>query len=278
MPVLLTGCQTLAPFGQTMRTRVAAARQWTGSGIEAVRRGAIGEARDCFAKASSQLPGDHDIIVNVARTHFEEGQYQKAIETMTRAVKLGNEDPELVVELGEFLLADGQTVEARKQVDKALKKDRRLASAWLLKGRVHSAIGEDRVALGDFQRAMGLDDSRTDVQLEVIRSYRRLGDPLRALSAVEKLLENYPDHLQPEAAILEKSHALVQLNQTGSAIETLQKAIVQSDASREVHLALAAISRDKLPQSPSSTSGVDCLAENGTKRVASLKSESIHGR
>ena len=224
-----------------MRTRVAAARQWTGNGLEAFRRGRVGEARKYFNKASTQLPEDQDIIANVARTHFHEGQYQNAISELNRAIELDNADAALMVELGEYLLADGQVQAASEQARKALDENHRLPCAWLLSGRVHAASGNERAALGDFQKAVGIDPAREDIQLEVVRGYRRLGDPLRALSAVENILEKYPLHQQPTSALIEKSHALVQLNRTGTAVQTLNEAVTHGNDSQEVHLALANI-------------------------------------
>ena len=221
-----------------MRTRVAAARQWTGNGIEAVRRGAVTEARACFAKASSQLPTDHNIIANVARTHFHEGQFELAIAEMNRAVEINRDDPELLVELGEYYLAAGQLQAASVQAEKSLNKNYRLASAWLLKGQIHAASGDHRQALGDFQKAAGIDAARDDVQLHIVQSYRSLGDPLRALSAIETLLEKYPADQQPNQALVEKSSALLQLNQHSAAIETLKLAI-RNDPTPEMFHALA---------------------------------------
>ena len=198
------GCQTLKPFSQSMRTRVAAARQWSGNGFDAIKRGAVCEARECFAKASSQLPNDHRIVANVARTHFQEGQTQQAIEFMQQAIDLSGNDAELNVELGEYYLADGQLQAAERQVQRSLKKKHRLASAWLLKGKTKAARGDIKAALGDYQRALGIDGSREDIQLQIVDSYQQLGDPLRALSAVEQLLDKYPTERQPETAILAK--------------------------------------------------------------------------
>jgi len=220
-----------------MRTRVAAARQWSGNGIDAIRRGAVCEARACFAKASSQLPSDHHIIANVARTHYQEGQFGQAIDEMNRAIRINDDDPELLVELGEYYLAAGQISTAAELVEKSLDRNHRLASAWLLKGKVHAAQGEHRTALGDFQKAMGIDSS-VEGQLQIVQSYRMLGDPLRALSAVEKLLEKYPPDQQPELALIEKSTALIQLNQHSSAIESLKTAISTTDASPQLYAAL----------------------------------------
>lgn len=239
--VLFSGCQTLAPFSQTMRTRVAAARQWSGNGIAAIRRGAVREARECFAKASSQLPHDQEIMANVARTHFQEGDVELAIEVIREAIEINGDDPELLVQLGEYYLADGQPVQAQHVVDRTLNQNRRWASAWLLKGKIHAAKGEHQAALADFQKSLGIDNDCPETQLRIVETYRAAGNPLRALSAVEQLLDKYPIDQQPESAILEKSAALVQLKQHDSAMEVLAKASKRSDVSSEVFAALAQI-------------------------------------
>ena len=108
----------------------------------------------------------------------------------------------------------------------------------MLKGQIHAASGDHRQALGDFQKAAGIDASRDDVQLQIVQSYRSLGDPLRALSAIETLLEKYPADQQPNQALVEKSSALLQLNQHSAAIETLKLAI-RNDPTPEMFHALA---------------------------------------
>ena len=246
-----------------MRTRVAAAREWTGNGFDAVRRGAASEARGYFAKASSQLPKDRGLVVNVARTHFQEGNYQEAIKELERAIKLDDSDTELSIELGQYLLADGQIDAAGEQAQKALKKNHRNASAWLLSGKVHAAKGHAQLALGDFQKAIGIDPDREDIQLEIVRGYRQLNDPLRALSAVENILKKYPSHQAPAVAVVEKSQALVQLRRTSSAIETLNQAIADGDDSPQVQLALSQLSPTDHPSLP--------LTETPESPLGSLK-------
>ena len=95
---------------------------------------------------------------------------------------------------------------------------------------------------------MGIDSSREDTQLQIVETYRNIGDPLRALSAVEQLLEKYPLDRQPESAIIEKSAALVQLGQHSAATEILRMAAGRSDVSSEIFTALAKsqiLSQDK---------------------------------
>ena len=239
--ILFSGCQTLAPFSQSMRTRVAAAREWSGNGVAAIRRGAVREAREYFRKASSQLPQDQEIVANVARTHFQAGEVDQAIEVMRRAVDIADNDPKLLVQLGEYYLASGRRIEAQKAVEESLEQNHRLASAWLLKGKIRLANNDHQAALGDFQKSLGIDPSSQDAQLQIIQTYRTIGDPLRALSAVEQLLEEYPIDQQPELAILEKSAALVHLQQNESAIEVLTRASQRRDISSEVFTALAQI-------------------------------------
>ncbi|QEG25073.1 tetratricopeptide repeat protein [Mariniblastus fucicola] len=283
--LFFSGCQTIAPFSQTMRTRAAAARQWSGNGIEAFRRGAVEDARECFAKASSQMPRDHRMAANLARTHFQQGELSQAIEVMQRAVEVSNSDPELQVELGEYYLADGQLIAAQRQVDRALSDNHRLASAWLLRGRIHAARGNHQTALGDFQKSLGIDGSREDVQLEIVEAYQSLGDPLRALSAVEQLLEKYPLDRQPESAILAKSAALYQLDQNSSAIEVLTRAADRSDVSSEVFTTLArlqilsgrqtnalrtlTVANDRFPGEPQLAGLLDDLRSTSPTKVAS---------
>lgn len=235
----LSGCQSLKPFNQTMQTRVAAARQWTGNGLDAIRRGSMSEAKSCFSKAATQLPDDYRIVANLARAHAQEGQLSAAIEQMQRAVKMSHGDPELQIELGEFHLAAGQIELAQQQADLGRSGNRRLASACLLQGRIFAANQDSQAALGAYQRGMGIDASRDDIQLEIVKTYQQMNQPLRALSAVEQLLEKHPADRQPEVAVLAKSSALMQLQQVSPAIEILETASRRQDASDDLFIELA---------------------------------------
>jgi predicted Zn-dependent protease len=66
-----------------------------------------------------------------------------------------------------------------------------------------------------------------------------MNQPLRALSAVEQLLEKYPEERQPEVALVAKSTALLQLNQISPAIEVLEFASRRKDASEKIFADLA---------------------------------------
>ena len=157
---------------------------------------------------------------------------------MQQAVDLSDSDPRMLVELGEMYLDAGQWFPARRQVELALTADRHNAAAWFLSGKTHKAKGEYQNALTDFQRALGLSPDLVDAQLQVVDTYQKMGQPFRSLSAAEHLLSKHPSDQQPEAAVIAKSVALMELNQMRPAIEILQTASQKANASSEIFVRL----------------------------------------
>jgi len=222
-----------------MRNKISSARQWTDNGLSALGRGAAREAKSCFARASNELPDDPRILANLARAHFQQGEHSQAVTVMSRAVELAGGATDLKVELGNYLLAAGQAQQAGQLAASVTKANHRSASAWLLSGRARSASGDWSGALSDYQRALGIENGREDIQMEVVEAYGRLNQPLRALSAVEQVLQRHPVDRQPEEAILAKSDALVQLKQLDPAIELLEVAARRKDISGALWTRLA---------------------------------------
>ena len=236
--MLLTGCQSFQPLRNATHQQVQMARQWTQGGIEALQCGRLKQAKSCFSQAAAHNPNDQIVQANLARAVSRDGDSVKAINHMIRAVELSGNEPRLVVELGELYLQAGQWLPARRQAELALEIDRRFAPAWALQGKTNLAKGELDDALSDFQRAIGLDPGLCDVQLAIIETYQRKHQPLRALAAVENFLSQFPRDQQPEAAVIAKSIALMELDQPGPAIDLLEVASRRSDASSEVFLRL----------------------------------------
>jgi len=65
-----------------------------------------------------------------------------------------------------------------------------------------------------------------------------MGEPLRALSAVDQVLSRLPLDQQPESALLAKSEALIQLKQLNPAIDLLQTASRRAGTSSDVFIRL----------------------------------------
>ncbi len=218
------GCQGLGHvFGRGAEMKVGKARQATNGGLEALDHGNFDRAIAHFNQALEQTPTDRRIRSHLADTYRRQGNYDQAIGQMLRVVETSN-DPGQNVVLGELYLASGQLLPAVRQAELALSRNRKLPEAWLLKGKLRAAKRDYRGALADYHRAMGLDPERLDVQLYVASAYRELGEPMRALATLEQLLAQYPVDQQPEAALVAKGEALLELEHTEEAIDFLARA------------------------------------------------------
>ena len=235
---ICTGCQSFQPFAQKTHDGLVSARQWASGGAEAFHNGRLDQAKGLFSRAAQQNPNDASVRENLARTLHKSGDRQQAILQMQHAVDLSNGDPRLQIELGELYLEAGQWLPARRQLELALKQDHRYAPAWVLSGKTEKAKSNYEQALADFQRAMGFSPNLPDVEMQIVDTYQKMGQPLRALSAVEQILSKHPSDDQPEAAVLAKSVALMEMKQFKPAIDILQTASEKELASSSVFVRL----------------------------------------
>ena len=233
-----SGCQTFHPFAQKTREKISSARQWANNGLEAFQNGHLEKAKGLFSRASQQNPSDYRIRADLARTLYQSGDQAHAIAEMTKAVELSRNDPKLLVALGQMHLGVGQTEQAQRQVALALDSDYRFAPAFELSGRIAKSKGDFQTALADFQKSLGYTPDVTSVQLEIVDTYQRMGEPLRALSAVDQVLSKLSLDQQPESVLIAKSAALIQLKQLSPAIDLLQTASQRAGASSDVFVRL----------------------------------------
>ena len=233
-----TGCQSFQPFAQKTHQSLVSARQWASGGVEAFHNGRLDQAKGLFSRAAQQNPNDASVRENLARTLHQSGDTQQAILQMQHAVDLSIGDPRLLVELGELYLDAGQWLPARRQVELAFEHDHRYAPAWVLSGKTEKAKSNYEQALADFQRAIGISPDLPGVEMQIVDTYQKMGQPLRALSAVEQILSKHPSDDQPESAVLAKSVALMEMKQFKPAIDILQIASEKERASSNVFVRL----------------------------------------
>ena len=220
--------------------KVSSARNWARDGFEAVKQGKLAKAKTYFSNAARELPEDHRLTANLARTEFNQGNIDSAIAGMETAVA-NSGDPALHVEVGDMHLAAGHWLPANRHADLALEKDYRLSQAWVLKGKLAAGKGDRQTALKHFHRASGLDSKNEEVQLLIAQTYLAMGRPMQSLSATETLLSQYTVANQPDAVVLAKAEALVALKQTGPAISVLEMATSRPHCSKQVFFQLGQI-------------------------------------
>jgi len=234
---LCSGCQTMRSFRASSVEKVSSARKWARDGFAAVKQGHLAKAKTCFSNAARELPEDHRLTANLARTEFDQGNIDSAIATMETAVS-NSGDPALHVELGNMHLAAGHWLPANRHADLALEKDYRLSEAWILKGKLAAGKSDQQTALMHFHRASGLDSKNEEVQLLIAQTYLTMGRPMQALSATETLLGQHTVANQPDVAVLAKADALVALGQPGPAISVLEIAAARPQSSKQIFFQL----------------------------------------
>ncbi len=217
--------------------KVSSARNWARDGFAAVKQGKLAKAKTCFSNAARELPEDHRLTANLARTEFDQGNIDSAIGVMETAVA-NSGDPALHAEVGEMYLAAGRWLQANRHADLALEKDYRLSQAWILKGKLASGKGDRQTALQYFHRASGLDSKNEQLQLLIARTYLAMGRPMQSLSATETLLGQHTVANQPDEAVLAKAEALLALKQTETAISVLEAAAARPQCSKEIFFQL----------------------------------------
>ncbi len=233
--IALTGCHSIP---MASGNKFASSRHAVSDTFSTSRNGSFVKSKSFFNRTATEAPTDYRIDANVARTHFQNGEIDQAIVQMKRAVEMSGGDSQLHVELGEYYLASGLWLQAQRHAELGLEKNHRLASAWFLKGKTKAAKNELREALGDYQRALGYDATRQDIQMEIAQTYGRMNQPMKSLAAVEQLLSQYPRDEQPENAVLTKSVALMKLQQLEPAIDILEVASRNRNATSQTFLRL----------------------------------------
>jgi tetratricopeptide (TPR) repeat protein len=127
-------------------------------------------------------------------------------------------------------------------VSEILKKNnRRLASAWALKGKVEQAMGQLDQARTSLHRALAHDPELSEVRFQLAQVYFDLRQPQRSLSVLDGLLRRFGPTEQPASYLLLDARALAEIGQLDQAAEVLAKASDGPEPMPEMLLELSRI-------------------------------------
>ncbi len=123
------------------------------------------------------------------------GAYQRAVEQLNTAIKLGAR-PEYYVVLAEARVGLGDTKSAISALKKAQNMNESYGSAWYAEGKIYFDEGEYAKAIGPFNRTLGLEPSASDVNYLLGQSLEKLGKREAAIDAYRKAIKYLPDYAE----------------------------------------------------------------------------------
>jgi tetratricopeptide (TPR) repeat protein len=217
------GCRTLAHKGPVPE-QVANCRQLSSQARTSMEKGDWGNAETLLSKAIQANPSDSEARRRYADSLWHRGAKDAAIAQLEMARAKERNDGPLAIQLGQMYLSLGKIDASERLAADALAIDSKQAAAWLLRGQVYETKGDVRSALTDYQRAAGYSADDPSVKMRIAVAYRKLGEPERALVALDAFLENCDQGAGSQLALYERGLAQTALGRTVDAVDSFRLA------------------------------------------------------
>jgi len=151
--------------------------------------GRLEEARNDFAAAVKASPQLADPRFFLAVTDYKMGHYDTAAHELRAAIAAGIVDADLEYLLAECLLKidPGDSVDALKELDRALKSGSPAVQAHVLRGKLRLEQGDARDALPDLEKAHRLAPDLRSATYNLARAYAALGRKAEARLLFEQI-------------------------------------------------------------------------------------------
>ena len=192
------------------------------------------QAEKLFGLAIETNPADERAHRRYAEVLWRRELKEQAVRHMEEAVRLSGGDPEILVELGEMYLAQGNLDGAWRQAEAAIAAQRQLASAWALRGDILRSRQQLDEAMESYHRALSYQPNYPHVQIALSDLYRQQNRPRRALSTLESLVEQCGVERAPVDVLLQQGLALKALGRYDRAVEVLTMASERGNPSVEL--------------------------------------------
>jgi protein O-GlcNAc transferase len=184
--------------------------------------GRLDEAEQAYRRILADQPNNPDALHLSGVIYYQRKQYPEAIESISRAIALGNRTPEYRNNLGNVYLAQGKVAEAEACYRKALKLNPKYSDAHNNLGNALKEQGKRQEAVNSYTNALKLDPDRFEI-------HNNLGLLLEALGETERAISHYREaiRLNPEFfdAYTNLGGALKTQGKLEEAIENCSKAL-----------------------------------------------------
>ncbi len=239
---LAAGCRLAGMEGPASRSLVLS-RQLSQQGMAALERGQDEQANELLGQAVRACPSNADAHRAYAEARWSLGFRDEALAEMETARRLAPDNAAILARTAEMRLALGQAETAAQYAQRAVSLEPKLAAAWTARARVMRAIGNTSQALADYHRAQGLAPDDQTIPCEVAALYLELGQPQRALLAVQGLADRFSPGDEPQEVLYYQGLSYLAMQRFEDAAESLAAATVRERPTAEILYRLAEAQR-----------------------------------
>jgi tetratricopeptide (TPR) repeat protein len=144
------------------------------------------EAR--LARAESLNPYDQSVLLRLARAHGQDGQLDKTIATLERAVLVNPENPGPQNQLARLLIENQRYERAYQHYEQMLRRLPRDVDALVNFGILAAQLKRDDKAIESWERAIALDPAQKNILRYLADAYDRQGKSEQATLSYERYL------------------------------------------------------------------------------------------
>ena len=219
---------------------VVASRQFAQQGLNALERSNLSEAEKYCSQAVRACPSDPNARRSYADVLWAQGRTQEALEQIDAALAGGvGGDVETRLRAAEMRLQSGKLDAALVDVEQVIDADPKSAEAWALRGRVMLAKGNTKQSLADMQRSLIYAPRKRDVLRQTAELYQRLGEPNKALAALQELGDTYGPGEEPQDIYIAQGNVYAALARPAEAAEQFRTAISRGTPNADLLALLA---------------------------------------
>lgn len=150
-----------------------------------------------FESMAGKQKDNDKFLVELGWLYYRKGDYQKAINTLTKAVEINRLNPAAHFNLGLAYQEAGLLEKAQTEFQKTLDLDPESKFAYFALGKLYFLREKWDEAIKQFKLAGEKDPASADNYYWLGRAYEKKGYKEEALAAYQKVLAMVPDH--PEA-------------------------------------------------------------------------------
>lgn len=157
-----------------------------GLGGVALLRRDTAVAERLIGAAARLLPGEPEILANLASLHTDCGRLDDAETCLAEAVRLAPRHASIRERRAELFLSQRRLSEAADEAQQALECDPERPRAWLLRGLCALAASDRPLAIACFDEAVALDDACVEAWHNLAEAHGSLGDEAIAIDCAER--------------------------------------------------------------------------------------------